>query len=155
MDFSRVLVEAVPSREGEQALRYAAGLLGAEGRLTVVGVAVTSRPEGCCGMERATRVMWNGVMRIRAAEDCEQAAAVLGSGTAEHRVFEGSSRGKALSAAASKLAADVLVVPAAGGPLDQLALRRLRRRVSCAVLECPDGAPDGRPRRAARPRPAA
>jgi nucleotide-binding universal stress UspA family protein len=156
--FSSVVVEVLRSREGEQALRHAVELAGTEGRVTVVGVAVTSRPEGCCGAERATRAIWNRLMRERAAEDCEYAAALLGSGAVERRVFEGRSRASALSAAAGELAADVLVVPSARGPLGQLALRGLRRRVGCPVLEGPprsDDGPSRRPRHAAQPRPAA
>jgi hypothetical protein len=136
-DFPRVVVEAVPTRKGERALRFAAELAGAHGRLTVVGVAVMNEPAVCCSVERVTQAMWNGVMRERAVEDCAYAATVLGSGAAERRVVEEASRGKALSVAARELAADVLVVPAARGPFDRFALRRLRRRVRCAVLECP------------------
>jgi hypothetical protein len=102
--------------------------------------------------------MWNRVTRERAAEDCEYGAALLACGAAARRAFEGTSRGKALSAAALELAADVLVVPAARGPLAQLALRGLRRRVGCPVLEGPPrsgAAPDRRPRHAAHPRPTA
>jgi hypothetical protein len=64
--FSHVVVEAVPSGEAEQVLRYAAGLAGTEERLSIVGVAVTRAPGFCCGVEGWTQRMWNAAMRERA-----------------------------------------------------------------------------------------
>ncbi len=77
-------------------------------------------------------------MREQAQEECAGMARALGDEvSATYGVFTGASPEEALVFAASELAGDVLVVPAARGPLARLARRRISRKARCAVVEAP------------------